>query len=154
VLRNHLLFKLAIGLLLPLCAATASAAGKPMAVWFYADWCTNCKLIAPKIAQVQPEFENEVDFVKLDVTNEERKTKTREIAKQRGIFPLYFNNKATGWIALIDSSGEKIGELRHTMTVEEMRAELSKLRPAPDVAPVSPVEPAATPVDTGAATGQ
>ena len=119
--------KFALVLLAPLLAGTASAAGKPMAVWFYADWCMNCKMIAPKLAQVQPEFEQRIDFVKLDVTNEERKRATRAQAEKLGILPLYMGNTGTGWLALIDTQGRQVGELRHFMSVDEMRAALNRL---------------------------
>ncbi len=130
-------FRIVLTLLLSLLAASSHAATKPMAVWFYADWCLNCKIIAPKIAVVQPEFESRIDFVKLDVTNEERKAATREQAKKLGILPLYMGNKGTGWLALVDAQGKQVGELRHFMTEDEMRAELTKL-----AATAEPVQPA------------
>ncbi|MDB5968980.1 MAG: hypothetical protein JWQ90_1430 [Hydrocarboniphaga sp.] len=130
---------LLISLLVSLPGSAASAADKPMAVWFYADWCMNCKMIAPKIAQVQPEFEQRIDFVKLDVTNEERKAATRVQARKLGILPLYMSNQGTGWLALIDTQGKQVGELRHFMSVDEMRAALTQL-----AAPATPT-PQATP---------
>lgn len=105
----------------------AAATDKPMAVWFYADWCMNCKMLAPKLAQLQPDFESRIDFVKLDVTDAERKKATREQARTLDILPLYMDNKATGWIALLDARGRQVGELRHFMSVEEMRAALAAL---------------------------
>ncbi|EIT68179.1 MULTISPECIES: thioredoxin domain-containing protein [Hydrocarboniphaga] len=110
---------------------------KPMAVWFYADWCMNCKLIAPKIAEVKPDFERSVEFVRLDVTNEERKAKSREQAQKLGLYSLYMSNKATGWLALIDSSGNKVGELHQEMTVDQIRKELSKIA-LPTSTPATP----------------
>jgi hypothetical protein len=37
------------------------------------------------------------------------------------------DNHATGWLALIDKQGKQVGELRHFMSVDEMRAALTKL---------------------------
>jgi thiol-disulfide isomerase/thioredoxin len=123
------MYRLRIALLLwiSLICSAASAADKPMAVWFYADWCMNCKMIAPKLAQVQPEFEQRIDFVKLDVTNAERKVETRLKAEKLGIAPLYMGNTATGWLALVDTQGRQVGELRHFMRIDEMRSALTKL---------------------------
>ncbi|WP_428313186.1 thioredoxin domain-containing protein [Hydrocarboniphaga sp.] len=118
---------LTLTLLLSLFANLAQAGDKPMAVWFYADWCMNCKMLAPKLAQVQPEFEQRIEFVKLDVTNEERKAASREQSKKLGVYPLYMANKATGWIALIDTQGKQVGEIRHFMSVDEMREALNQL---------------------------
>jgi len=119
--------RIALLLLMSLVAGSSQAADKPMAVWFYADWCMNCKMIAPKLAQVQPEFEQRIDFVKLDVTNAQRKEATRLQADKLGITPLYMSNTATGWLALIDTQGRQVGELRHFMTVEQMRTALTQL---------------------------
>lgn len=119
--------RLTLTLLLSLFAGPTHAGDKPMAVWFYADWCMNCKMLAPKLAQVQPEFEQRIDFVKLDVTNEERKAASREQSKKLGVYPLYMANRATGWIALIDTRGKQTGEIRHFMSVDEMREALTKL---------------------------
>lgn len=129
--------RVTLTLLLFLLASAAGAADKPMAVWFYADWCMNCKMLAPKLAQVQPEFEQRIDFIKLDVTNEERKAASREQAKKLGVYPLYMANKATGWIALIDTQGKQVGEIRHFMSIEEMRSLLAKLA-APGTPTASP----------------
>lgn len=131
-------FKITIALLLSLFAGVAGAASKPMAVWFYADWCMNCKMIAPKLEVVQPEFESKIDFIKLDVTNEERKAETKQRAKKLGILPLYLGNKATGWLALIDVNGKQVGELRHFMSEDEMRAALNKLLEPAAAVPAKP----------------
>lgn len=136
--------RIAALLTLSLISGIAEAAAKPMAVWFYADWCMNCKMIAPKLAQVQPDFENRVDFVKLDVTNVERKAASRQKASDIGVLPLYMSNRATGWLALIDTHGKQVGELRHVMSVDEMRAALTQLagpaeaKPAEAAAPTEP----------------
>jgi thiol-disulfide isomerase/thioredoxin len=119
---------LSAGLLLqaPLSAADP-ANTKPLAVWFYADWCTNCKLLAPKYAPARSGLEDQIQFVTLDLTNEETKAKAKEIAKNYGISPLYYANQATGWVALVDVKHVKVGELHNDQSVEEMHAALEKL---------------------------
>lgn len=126
-LKGMMVLALLFGFVTAAMAENKPVPAKPLAVWFYADWCMNCKLIAPKIAEVQPEFENSVEFVKLDVTNAERKLKSRELAQKLGVYSLYMNNKATGWLALIDSSGNKVGELHQDMSVDKIRQELAKI---------------------------
>lgn len=89
----------------------------------------NCKLIAPKIAAVQPDYEARVDFVKLDVTDAAGKAHSQQRARELGILSLYMDNTATGWLALVDRNGRQVGELRQQMTLEQMRGALDRLAP-------------------------
>ncbi|BFZ58909.1 hypothetical protein PYCC9005_005977 [Savitreella phatthalungensis] len=47
---------------------SAISNGKLVVVDFYATWCGPCKVIAPKVAEMDKEF-TEVDFIKVDVDN-------------------------------------------------------------------------------------
>jgi thiol-disulfide isomerase/thioredoxin len=48
---------------------TAMRNGKPTLTEFYANWCTSCQAMAPKIAQVKQKFGDSVNFVMLNVDN-------------------------------------------------------------------------------------
>tara|TARA_Y100000589_G_scaffold102481_1_gene96597 strand:- start:1101 stop:1559 length:459 start_codon:yes stop_codon:yes gene_type:complete len=43
--------------------------GKPTYLEFYAEWCEICKEMAPDIAELKKEFDNEINFVFLNVDN-------------------------------------------------------------------------------------
>lgn len=43
--------------------SSASFAGKPTALWFWAPWCTVCRREAPDVAAAAAQFEGKVDFV-------------------------------------------------------------------------------------------
>jgi thiol-disulfide isomerase/thioredoxin len=43
--------------------------GKPTLTEFYANWCSSCQAMAPKIAQVKQKFGDSVNFVMLNVDN-------------------------------------------------------------------------------------
>ena len=42
---------------------SASLAGKPAVLWFWAPWCTVCRAEAPDVAAVATEFADEVTFI-------------------------------------------------------------------------------------------
>ncbi len=42
---------------------------KPTYLEFYAEWCEICKEMAPDIAQLKQDFDNEINFVFLNVDN-------------------------------------------------------------------------------------
>ena len=116
----------------PLSAADPAPAPKsdtlPMVVLFYADWCYNCKLIVPKLAQAQKGLEDRLRFIKLDFTDDAKHQDSKARTKRLGLYELYLSNKATGWAALMSADGKtKLGELRIADTPEQMREKLEKL---------------------------
>merc|ERR1712146_326105 len=44
----------------------ALANGRPTIVDFYADWCENCRTMAPKMAAIEKEYGGRVNFVAID----------------------------------------------------------------------------------------
>lgn len=128
--------------------APRKLADKPLAVLIYADWCFNCKMIKPRLAALDLEYSDRILFTQLDVTNEDTKARTREKAAALGIAPLYFANRGTGVVLLVNRSFEKVGELRYTLSDAEMRAALDALVagkpvPAPKPTPAEAPQPAA-----------
>ena len=43
---------------------------KPTFLEFYAEWCEVCKEMAPKVSSLKKEFENDINFVFLNVDNQ------------------------------------------------------------------------------------
>lgn len=48
---------------------TARSNGNPTLIEFYADWCTTCQSMAPMMADLKTEFQDQINFVMLNVDN-------------------------------------------------------------------------------------
>ncbi len=127
--RWRLVAMLVFGLLwgFPASAQKGEPLSKPYAILVYADWCYNCKQIIPRLDLLMPRYAGRIEFERFDVTNDERKVHSRQRAKDLGVGPIYFANKGTGLLLLIDRQREKVGELRHTASDEQMIAALDAL---------------------------
>lgn len=117
----------------PTLATSAEPAkpAQPLAVLIAADWCYNCKQIKPKLAELRRRFESKINFVNLDVTDDARFLVAWQQAGALGIGYLLDGQFATGWVALIDRHGKKIGELHQEMGIDEMQSALQKLSGPP-----------------------
>ncbi len=43
--------------------------GKPTLIEFYANWCTTCQAMAPELNEIKQKYENQLNFVMLNVDN-------------------------------------------------------------------------------------
>lgn len=100
----------ALLLLLPL-SAGARELPKPqlIAVYFYADWCANCKILSPKIDEVKTALTKEnVLFVTMNLTDKATIHQSILLAQGLGIGEyLQAQGSATGYMALLDSGSKK-----------------------------------------------
>jgi thiol-disulfide isomerase/thioredoxin len=100
-----------------LLAAQPAAAVPPMptakliAVYFYADWCPNCKILGPKLQQARDSGQldaQKVLFVKIDLTDKPRINQSILLAQALGIGDfLKAQGSGTGYVALLDASSKK-----------------------------------------------
>ena len=74
--------------------------GKPTYLEFYAEWCEICKEMAPEITELKKDFDNEINFVFLNVDN----PKWDKFIKQ-------FNVNGIPQINIIDSSSNLLATL-------------------------------------------
>ncbi|MCD6544207.1 MAG: redoxin domain-containing protein [Flavobacteriaceae bacterium] len=80
-----------------------------LVVKFHADWCGNCIAMGSSFEDLQEKFKNDnIEFVKFDLTDKETSAKAEAKAKQIGISEILDNNRKTGFILIIDNTTKKV----------------------------------------------
>lgn len=75
----------------------------------YADWCGNCKALAPSVANLKEQFSGKpVLFLSLDLTDEKRTEHTRMLAAALGIEQALKNHNRTGQLLVYKPSEKKV----------------------------------------------
>lgn len=95
--------------------SSASAVGlqapKRIAVYFYADWCPNCKILSPALTEARKEADldnKDVLFVTLNLTDKTTIHQSILLAQQLGIGDFVkAQGSATGYVALLDAKTKK-----------------------------------------------
>ena len=104
--------------------------GEPevVAATFSSAWCSSCKILEPRLADVIPDFKDKpVKFVKLDFTLGQR-DEIEEQAAAEGLEDIYPRFKgATGFTLLVDNeTGEIIDMLTIGHSKPAMRAAIAQ----------------------------
>lgn len=66
---------------------------KPLFIEISTQWCFACKIVKPIIEELQREYSDKVDFVLLDLTNEETTKEAEQIASEYGITDLFNSHR-------------------------------------------------------------
>lgn len=96
------------------------------AVTFSSAWCSTCKILEPKLAEVAPKFANQpVKFVKLDFSLGQG-SNLAKIAEDHNFAPVYEKYKgSTGHTLLLDSdTGEILDQLTVRLSADDMNKAL------------------------------
>jgi hypothetical protein len=114
----------------PATSLEAAFAGKPeiIAATFASAWCSSCKILEPKLANIIPGFSAEpVSFVEFDFTFGPSEALASKAAAL-GLQGLYERNKgATGFTVLIDAeTGEILDTLTMNFSESAMRAAIAR----------------------------
>lgn len=96
---------------LPVQAARPLPQPKLLAVYFYADWCANCKALSPILGTVRsdPTLQKApLLFVTLDLTDKTRIQQALLLSSALGIGDFVrAQGSATGYVALLDAATKK-----------------------------------------------
>lgn len=113
--------------------ATPPAPGRPslLAIFFTADWCGRCKILKPKLAQVQRDFAGQsILFTQFDLTDDYTREQSGRFAALLGLEELYreYEGKEsgrTGFILLVEAGSRKsVGQITSELTPAEIRARI------------------------------
>jgi thiol-disulfide isomerase/thioredoxin len=94
----------------------AKAAGKPLLIEFWATWCEVCEALLPTVRQAATRFGTRVDFVGVNVTVNESRTRVRRwVERERppyrtlydesGLAVRTFQAPVTSYVVIIDGEG-------------------------------------------------
>jgi len=106
-------FLLALLLLFPLSAHAAPQMARPqlISVYFYADWCSNCKTLSPKFSEARTKGlldKKDILFVTLNLTDKTAIHQSILLAQGLGIGKyLKQQGSATGYVAILDANTKK-----------------------------------------------
>src|SRR6266849_9686807 len=101
---------------------------KVLAVLFYADWCSSCKELEPKLNKVKRDFEGKpILFTRFDLTDDFTNDQAARYAALLGLEKYYTDNAGkTGYMLLIDSQSKKVlGRINKQDSSEAMKATLT-----------------------------
>lgn len=83
----------------------SSSKSHPKVVVIRAQWCHVCQQLEPTMMELMKEYEGKLDFVVLDVTNDETTAAAAEKAKSLGILSFFeANKKVTSTVAIFKGS--------------------------------------------------
>jgi len=86
----------------------ARRGAKPTVVLLHADWCGACKKLAPTFAELKEQYGDRLNFVDLDVTNEETTAQASKKARQLGIGKFFEANKKKSSLVAVVGKGGKL----------------------------------------------
>jgi thiol-disulfide isomerase/thioredoxin len=104
----------------------ARTSGKPLLIEFWATWCEVCEALLPTVRRAETRFGRQVDFVGVNVTVNESRTRVRRwVERERppyrtlfdesGLAVRTFQAPVTSYVVIIDARGV----IRYTGVGEE-----------------------------------
>ncbi len=92
---------------------------KPTVVILHADWCGACKKLEPTIAELKQQYGERLNFVELDVTNEETTAQAAKTARRLGIGNFFeMNKKKSSLVAVVGKKGKVLFQTHYSTNRE------------------------------------
>lgn len=111
-------------------SARELASPKLIAVYFYADWCSNCKILEPNMAEARKQGtldKKDILFVTLDLSNKPAIHQSILHAQALGIGEfLKAQGSSTGYVAVLDAdSKKKLARFDRESSAEAIKKQIS-----------------------------
>ena len=97
---------LAAMIALPVLAQTKSK--RPTVAIIRAEWCSACQKLEPTMMELQSQYKGRIDFVMLDVSDDEKTAQSAETARQLGLGKFFEANKQKTSTVVVLSPSHKI----------------------------------------------
>ncbi len=96
------------------------------AVLMYAQHCASCNSLDPTLRAVQGEFEEAITFLRFDMTDEDTKSASKQLAAEYDLEELYREHEnRTGYLIVVTEDGEEeLLRLSGAHEEAQLRAEL------------------------------
>lgn len=101
-----------------------------LGVLMYADWCSKCEVLDPKLQKIEPEFENKgILFTRFDMTDDFTTEQSAMLARLLGLNDLFKEHEGrTGYMVLLDAeTHEVLKTLKHDKSEEELKGEIESV---------------------------
>ena len=95
------------------------------AVLMYAQHCASCSMLDPTVRAVKGEFEEEITFLRFDMSDEDTKKASQQLAADHELEELYREHEnKTGYLIVVSGDGEEeLLRLSGEYEEAELRAE-------------------------------
>ena len=99
------------------------------AILMYAQHCPSCNMLNPTVRAVQDEFEGEITFLRFDMSDEDTKNASKQLAAEHELEELYREHEdKTGYLIVVSEDGEEeLRRLSGEYEEAELRAEFEGL---------------------------
>lgn len=78
---------------------------RPTVAIIRADWCSACQKLEPTMMELIGQYKDRIDFVMLDVTNDEKATQAAAEARKLGLGKFFeVNKQKTSTVVVLNSS--------------------------------------------------
>ena len=103
------LLAMVAALALPAVAKSPNAkTHRPTVAVIRADWCTACQKLEPTMMELMKQYKDRIDFVMLDVTDDQRAAKSAATARKLGLGDFFEANKKKTSTVVVLSPSHKI----------------------------------------------